>query len=136
MVRKSINIEKSLEIIHLKHHTLQSYVKIAQLVGVSEKCVRTTLKNYSSINTTSENKKYGRPRKLSLKAENYIFRKARVHVTWSNRDLANDINSIHCNITVSRDTIRRILKRRGIGSYIAARKPLLTVKDRLKRLNW
>ena len=40
------------------------------------------------------------------------------------------------NVSVSRDTNRRSLARKGIGSYIALRKPLITVKDRLNRLNW
>ncbi len=53
-----------------------------------------------------------------------------------NADLARDFNSYQKNISVGKDTVGRILKRKGLGSYIAVRKPLLTIKDRIKRLNW
>ena len=136
MVRKAISYEKRLEIIHLKKHTTHSNRQIAARVDVSEKCVRTTWANYNKTNSAKEKHKPGRPRKYSERDENYIFRQARVNFKWSNRDLAHDYNSNRKNVSVSRETIRRILLRKGIGSYIAVRKPLLTVKDRIKRLNW
>ena len=40
------------------------------------------------------------------------------------------------NVTIDKETVRKVLLNKGIGSYIAIKKPLLTVKDRLKRLNW
>jgi len=136
MVRKAITIVKRYEIINLKTHTNHSNRKIAAMVGVSEKCVRTTLANFEQTNSAKEKVKPGRPRKYSERAENYIFRQARTHFKWSNADLARDFNNYQKNISVGKDTIGRILKRKGLGSYIAVRKPLLTIKDRIKRLNW
>ena len=136
MGRKAISHEKRLEIIHLNRHTEHSNRQIAKLVGVSEKCVRTTLANYKINQSVKEVSRPGRPRKLSVRDESYIFRQARVNIKWSNRDLADDFNENKKNVSVSRDTVRRSLARKGIGYNIAVRKPLLTVKDRLNRLNW
>ena len=110
--------------------------KIAEILKVSEKCVRTTLKNYRSLGSPLELKRTGRPKKLSKRQEHHIFRKARTHFKWSYQDLADDFNQQFLNYSISRQTTRRVLSRFGIGSYIAIKKPLLTVKDRIKRLNW
>ena len=66
MGRKAISHEKRLEIVHLSRHTEHSNRHIAKLVGVSEKCVRTTLSNYKIIQSVKEVSRPGRPRKLSI----------------------------------------------------------------------
>ena len=78
----------------------------------------------------------GRPKKLSKNVKSIIFLKARTHFKWSYQGLTDDFNQQFPNTRISRQTTRRVLFRFGIGSYVAIKKPLLTVKDRIKRLNW
>ncbi len=111
MVRKAITKEKRYEIMTLKTFNNHSNRKIAAMVGVSEKCVRTTLANFEETNSAKEKAKPGRP---------HIFRQARANFKWSNADLARDYNNNKKNISVGRETVRRILKRKGIGSYNVA----------------
>ena len=132
---KVTNAQRS-EIIGLWRAGAFSKRKIGGIVRVSEKCVRTTIKNFEASGAALEATRSGRPRKLTDRQERYIFRKARVNYKWSFRDLANDFNQNCSSISVSRYTVRRILLRFKIESHLAVRKPLLTVGDRLKRLNW
>ena len=113
-----------------------SNVKIAQIAGVSEKCVRTTIKNFAAGLDYKEASRAGRPKKLTDRDENYIFRKARACYKWSNKDFANDFNSTFGDHSISRELVRRTLKAKKIESFTAIKKPLLTVRDRLKRIKW
>ena len=71
------------EIIGLSRAGTFSNRKIAEILKVSEKCVRTTLKNYRSLGSLLELTRPGRPKKLSKRQEHHIFRKARTHFKWS-----------------------------------------------------
>ena len=55
---------------------------------------------------------------------------------WSNDTLANESSCRTNNRSIGRETVRRILLRKGICSYVAIRKSLLTIKDRIQRLKW
>ena len=41
-----------------------------------------------------------------------------------------------CGKQISRHTVRRRVREKGIKSYVAARKPLLTLKNRIARKQW
>ena len=106
------------------------------LVGVNEKCVRTTKGHLEQFGTVKDLSRSGRPTKMSERDSGVLFRKVRVDSTLSNRELAAQFTADHPNVSVSRDTVRRALKTKGIGSYTATRKPMLTVRDRLARMKW
>ena len=50
--------------------------------------------------------------------------------------MRDDFNAALPKQCVCVETIRKVLKKQKINSYVALRKPLLTVKDRLKRRKW
>jgi hypothetical protein len=124
MGRKAVSMEVRQQIVGLLKDKANTNVYIANLVGVSEKCVRTTRKN-----VVGELPKSGRPRKLSYRDERSLYLQARVNPTVTNGGLA-------ANLNVSRETVRRSLKRRGIGTYTAQRKCLLTYRNRRRRYFW
>ena len=105
--------------------------EMAKLVGVSEKCVRTTRKNYDTFGTPKESTRPGRPRKLTYRDENSIFIHVRKNPTISNRKLASDFKTKFKDVKVNRETVRRFLTRKGIGTYTALKKPMLTASDRI-----
>jgi len=109
---------------------------VGDQLNVSEKCVRTTLSNNKTYGAPLPLKSPGRPRKLGYRDENWIYRKVRMEPSISNQEIAHQFNKNHQEQSVSRDTIRRALKRRGISTYVATRKPRLKPSDRIKRRAW
>ena len=136
MGKKKVTEAQRWQIIGLLKDKTKSQKEIAQLVGVSEKCVFTTKRNYDTTSSCKELPRSGRPSKLTSRDESYIFRKVRVNPSISYRQLAADFSSKFEKVRVNKDTIRKILLKKKIQSYVAIRKPLLTFQDRLKRLKW
>jgi transposase len=133
MPDRVITKELRWKIIGLLADKSNSNIKIAKLLKVSEKCVRTTKKNYLQYGLVRISPP-GRPEKLTDRDKNYIHRQVRINPHL--RELTSNLNSKFKNIDVSKDTVRSILTKKGIGSYKTQRKPMLTIKDRVKRWKW
>jgi len=123
-------------IISLVLHTELSQREIARRIGVSDKCVRTTIKNYRARGSVAEAPRIGRPNALSYYDKKWIFRQARIDPKLSNRALTEMFNSKAVCAPVSTETVRKALLEKGLKSYTATRKPLLSVLDRIKRRKW
>ena len=136
MGKKAVSESIKWEIVAFKNENIKSNVQIAKIVGVSETCVRTTYKNYKLTKCVKDLPRSGRPKKTFIRDESFIFRKVREQPTLSLRNLASLYNENPSNKKVNRETIRRILTKKGIRSYYAFRKPLLTVRDMLRRRKW
>ena len=136
MVRKAISEELRWQIVAHLNEGIKSNREIAKLVGVSEKCVRTSKKNLELVGSPIELPRPGRVSKLSEKDKSALFREVRKEPTKSLRNLASEFNDCLQNSSVSYETVRKVLKAKGIGSYSATRKPMLTVRDRLRRMKW
>ena len=106
------------------------------MCNVSLKCVQTTLKNHELHNDAKHLPSLGRPLKLTSIDQSYLYRKGRQNPKISYRELAEGFTNMPVNVYVSRWTVRRCLNKKGLGCYVTARKPLLRVSDRLKRLKW
>ena len=85
MPRKSISQATRHQIVGLSLDKTKSNYAIAKLVGVSEKCVRTTLRNNKEFGSPTEKPKVGRPRKTSYYDEKAIVRAVRINPTLSLR---------------------------------------------------
>ena len=136
MGKKSVSIDSKWKIIGAWETRTKNNCEIARQFDVFETCVRTTVRNFLERNEATDSPRCGRPRKITEQDERYIFRKARQNPCLSYRNLASEFNSTNSGYTVSKETVRKILKSRGIGSYVAQRKPLLRVTDRIKRRKW
>ncbi|RNA42315.1 hypothetical protein BpHYR1_033548 [Brachionus plicatilis] len=73
MGKKSVTNEVRCQIIGLLKDKTKSNREIAKLVGVSEKCVRTTRKNNDIYGGPKESTKPGRPRKLTNSDQNSLI---------------------------------------------------------------
>ena len=131
MPRKSIDNSKREQIVGLSFDKTKNNCDIAKLVGVSEKCVRTTLKNYKATGQAKELPRPGRAKRLNYRDEHHIVTMVKKDPTLSLNNIADSFNQSFPNHTISHMTVKRTLSRHKIGSYVAARKPLLTIKDRL-----
>ena len=63
------------------------------MLGVCPNCVSSTKKRYEETGTVSDLSRSDRPRKLTFRDENFIFRKTRKDPTSSYQKLATDFNS-------------------------------------------
>ena len=134
--KKKASNEQKWQIIGLLKDKTKTQRDIAKLVGVSQKCVHTTKKNFEMTSRVDNLKRSGRTQILTPRDESYIFRQVRKTPSISYRQLAADFNDKFENIRISKDTVRRVLLKKGLESFTAIRKPMLTVKDRIKRYKW
>ncbi len=76
-------------------------------MGVSEKCVRTTIKNFKFQTVDVKNlPRLGQPLNLSYRDEHYIFRKVRENPRISLRNLRDDFNAAFPMQRICVETIR------------------------------
>ena len=74
--------------------------------------------------------------KLSNHDKSGIFRMSRENPRLSYKKLAQIFNESKNNPKVSRELVRQTLLDKGIGTYIAARKPILSITDKCKQRVW
>ncbi len=89
MPRKGISEARRYQIVGLSLDKTKSNYEIARLVGVSEKCVRTTLKNNKELGSPLERPRIGRPSKLFYYYVKCIIRAVRVSPKIRNQNLAS-----------------------------------------------
>ena len=135
MGKKAVTEEIREKIISLKKHTDKSNVQIAKDLQISEKCVRTTYKNFLLSGKVAEQKRSGRPSVLTSREEHIIFRLVRKNPRITYKSLASIMATTY-NKAVSSNTIRRALLRMKINTFKALRKPMLKPTDRIKRYKW
>jgi transposase len=110
--------------------------QIADLVGVSRRSVVRILNLHKSIGHILPLKSPGRPRKLSLRKERQIVRDFARRVKTSPAAVALEIKKKETGMAISPDSIRRVLHRAGLHGRRKLRKPLLSYRSRITRLNF
>jgi transposase len=91
--KKSVSTPAKWQIIGLLRSGDKKQREIAELLGVSPKCVSATKQRYEETGSVGDRERSGRPRKLSYRDENYIFREIRKNPTISNQKLATEFNA-------------------------------------------
>ena len=74
--------------------------------------------------------------KLTYREVSELVRELRREPLQSYQDLANQFSNQPNQDRVSKDTVQRAVSKRGLYSYVAPRKALLTIKNELKRRRW
>ena len=106
------------------------------MCNVLLKCVQITLKNHELHNDFKDLPRLSKPLKLTSRDQSYLYRKVRQDPKISYRELAEGFTNTPGNASFSRWTVRRCLNKKGFDCYVAARKSLLCVSDRLRILKW
>ena len=117
MGKKAVSEEVRWQIVAHLNEGVKNNKEIAQLLGVSDKCVRTTKKNLELVGSPKELPRSGRPSKLTKKDKSCLFREVRREPTISLRNLAHQFSELAQQVSVNKDTVRKALKEKGIGSY-------------------
>ena len=136
MGRKSVSSEVKWQVIGMARTKNLTNVQISELLHVSEYCAKKTIKTWELTKDVSDMPSTGRPSKLSNRDKSGIFRMSRENPRLSYKKLAQIFNESKNNPKVSRELVRRTLLEKGIGTYIAARKPILSITDKRKRQVW
>ena len=132
---RSISIETKWQVVGLNKSGLSNR-EIGSQLEISECSVRTTLKNYNEFGTVKDKNRSGRPKKMSERDENKAIMLARRNPNMSIAEIASDLNTALGAHQVSRSKISKLMKKKHLNSYLATKKPLLSIKDRLKRRKW
>ena len=135
MGKKAVSYETKCQIIALSKDKTNTNTKIANLLGVSEKCVRTTLRNFERSGSVKDSPRSGRPQVTTERQKRRISllfdKKGKLPLRRGTVQVETMIGK-----PISPSTVRRILSRTKLDSYFAVKKPYLTITDKKKRLKW
>lgn len=112
-----------------------SYRKIAKRLDVSYNGVLTTIKRFGETNSLADRKRIGRPRSTNTKDDHRIEHLAKANRKMTSPQIRAQINK-ESSLAISNDTVKRRLREKGLYGRIAVEKPLLSEKNRKKRLAW
>ena len=127
MGKRSINQEIKNQLIGMYRSKIK-ICDIAHTLSISQSCVRRNVNKWRLTGSTRDKFRCGAPRKTSRYDDNILFRTARKQPTLSCQQLANELNLALDN-PISRSTVSRRLRERGLFSYTAVRKPTLKQSD-------
>lgn len=112
-----------------------SQVKISKRMKISRCCVQNTLKRFRQSGSHKTLKRTGRPKKTNRRQDMMIKR-----ISLSDRKLtAPKITSIYNSsndVPIGVSTVKNRLKKAGLNGRVAAKKPLLRIVNKRKRLLW
>ncbi|CAF4129732.1 unnamed protein product [Rotaria sordida] len=100
---------------------------------VSRQCIRRIIRKFDEFHTVATKPDSGRPFKLTDRQKRAIKLQQLRDDTCSLNDLVRYAHT-NLNLSVSRETVSRILRNFDMISYIAPRKPRITSIQRRKRI--
>ena len=109
--------------------------KISKQLKVSRCCVRNAVIKFKNQGTFVDSKRSGRPKKISTRGERELKRLTRGENRLSVAQITRDLN-VGLTEPVSRETVRRYLKRLGYEYAVKIKKPFLTKTHRAARVQW
>jgi transposase len=110
--------------------------EIAIFTNVSLRTIQRILKNHKEWGYDEDAPRSGRPKKMDDRALRHLKIALEGNRRQSLRDLTNIVNTFIPS-PISTDTVQRALTTQlDMGAYIAAKKPYLTQKHKLARLQW
>jgi transposase len=108
---------------------------IATQLNISSSTVYDTIKRYKKKNSPHPDTRPGRPKSFSERDKRLLQRHVRKNRFAPLGSISNDINT-QLGTTFHANTFRSYLHEVGLESCVARKKPLLTKKQSLARLNW
>ena len=105
-----------------------------EIFGFAKSTVINTVKKYAKLENMESRPRSGRPRKINQRDMRHLVRILREYPSKTSTELAKTIN-LTKNDTISSSSIRKNLFKIGLKSYAARKKPFITEKMKLKRLN-
>lgn len=133
MARKrgqNLTYEEKMHIV-FKFQEGYSQRKISSSLKVARNTVADVLTKWRQTGGVKQRRGQGRPKKCTARDERILVRKSLANRRMTSSQLAGSVSS-----SISARTARRILLKYGLRGCIAAKKPLLTSKNRKARFQW
>lgn len=111
------------------------YRKVARNLHVSYNGVLTTVERFGKTNSLADRKRSGRPKCTKKTDDERIQVLAKSDRKLTGPQIRAQVNAAS-GLAISDSTVKRRLREKGLYGRIAVRKPLLSKKNRLKRLAW
>ena len=112
-----------------------SFAETARIVGRCRSVVYRVIQRFNEENSLDAKAKSGRPVKTSKREDRSIVKFARNDRFLSARKIASKF-STETGKSISHATVIRRLEKAGLNARIPARKPLISLKNRRKRLEF
>lgn len=109
--------------------------QISRQLGCSRKLVQNCIKHFEKYNTTDNKIRKPPPRKTTINMDRQIVRMSERDPFLTSNKIKAKIEEQY-NVVVSSPTIRRRLQEAGLRGCIAKKKPLVSKRNRLKRLRF
>ena len=135
MSRRSLSVREK-EIIIGFYMENNSLSETARAVRRSASVVYRVIKRYNDENSLLNKPKTGRPVKTTMREDRAIVKLATKDRFLSSRRIANQFNMESDTTSISYKTVIRRLGKVGLTSRVAARKPLISLRNRRKRLEF
>lgn len=131
---KVLSTERRAIILHL-HKQQKTQRQIAAEVGCSQKAVYTAIKTWTSNGSLKPTYSAGRPKKTTIREDRYLVRRSLADRHLNSTQLCKEIKD-NRDIEIHPSTVRRRLLANGLKGCKARRKPLVSEKQRKRRLEW
>lgn len=132
MPGKEIDIVQRARVVALRECG-KTYREIGEIVGLSHTTCRYIVKRHTDTGTITSRPRPGRPKKLAEREREAIVEEISNDPFKSAANIASHVEEIG-GPSVSAQTIRNVLHSEGIYGRTARRKPLISERNRLKRL--
>lgn len=114
------------------HQENKSYAEIAKVINRSRYTIRNIIKRFQGGNSLRNRHRTGRPRKITEREERKIVRTVKKKPKITASEISAMLRADD-NLNVHSETVRRALKRAGLSSRIARKKPLISKKNKKLR---
>lgn len=131
---RQISYESRVKIITLKEEGY-SIRQISKKLKLSVSGVVKIVHRYRDTGSYNDRPRSGAPRKTSKREDKFLTVTSKRDRFKTVRDLTAELNTSR-ETSVSESTVRRRLAAKNLKGYIAAKKPLLRVINKKKRLHW
>lgn len=128
--RKILNEEERIEVISMSSKGLTNRA-IAKQMKVSHQSIGTILQRWKTCGMVKDRKRSGRRRSTDR-----ITDRQMVRIATKDRFITADEIRQRIGVPVSLSTVIRRLKEKGLKSRFATKKPLISERNRKKRLEW
>ena len=112
-----------------------SYRKISDILGLNYSTVYYIIKKYRSTGYTKNQPRKGRPNSISVRASRQLNSIVKSHRKTTLRGMTEIFNAGK-NVPVSEKTVSRNLHKLGFYARRACRKPLISTRNKIKRLEY
>ena len=123
------------QILTLSEGEKHSVKEISSIIGVNRTTVWRVLKRHNSTGTVEHRKGAGRPAKLYQSVKYKCAKYVNTDLQKPVREISNDIEAKH-GTSVSKSTVHRTLQKMKYSKPYPSLVPMLSEKNRLKRIEW